>query len=129
MLATEIAKFPETAIKVFIDTLQAFVQPLSLPKITLANMITKWMVQHSNEPFTKKIMAKILIKLDDHFKSENVNFKSLARRLDLQSKPKEQHYLHALWYCLIYCSIDREAIRNIEELLTEKASTLFIFVY
>ena len=44
MLTTEIAKFPDTAIKAFVDTLQASVQPLSLPKITLMNMITKWMV-------------------------------------------------------------------------------------
>ena len=94
MLTTEIAKFPDTAIKAFVDTLQASVQPMSLPKITLINMITKWMVHHSNEPFTKKIMAKVLIKLDDQFKgkpeSDKINFKLLARRLDLQSKSKKQ---------------------------------------
>lgn len=119
MLATEIATFSDTAVKAFVDTLQASVQPLPLPKITLMNMITKWVVQHSDEPFTKKIMAKVLIQLDDQFKgkpeSDKINFKLLARRLDFQSKSKEQEELHILYYCLLYAALTERQLENIEE--------------
>ena len=119
MLATEIVKFPDTAVKAFVDTLQASVQPLFLPNVTLMSIMTKWVMHHSNEPFTKKIMAKVLIELDDQFKgkpeSDKINFRLLARRLDFQSKSKEQEELYSLYYCLLYAALTERQLENIEE--------------
>lgn len=96
MLATQIAEYPEDAFIAFKLELQCTLEPPKdiLKWCVLTSAITNWMIGCSHKESTKKVMAKILIKLHDNFKNRldrnKIRFKELARRLDLQSKAKQK---------------------------------------
>ena len=99
MLAREISKYPEKAIKNFEFELKGTTDTVALKgewESSLILMILKWRKDYSPKGSTKKIMTEILLGLHYQFKElrrhpdypeyENVGFKELARTLDLQGK-------------------------------------------
>lgn len=96
MLATQIAEYPEDAFIAFKLELQCTLEPRkdTLKWCVLTNAITTWMIGCTHKESTKKVMAKILIKMHQKFKNRHdhniIRFKELARRLDLQSKTKKK---------------------------------------
>ena len=96
MLATQIAEYPEDAFRAFKLELNCTLEPLkdTLKWCVLTSAISTWMIDCTHKESTKKVMAKILIKMHEKFKNRSdrniIRFKELARRLDLQSKTKKK---------------------------------------
>ena len=90
LLATQISRYSDDAVKAFKSKLEDPQDQLSLPQdkakwwYYLMTMITKWMTEHSH---TKKIMANKLIELHAIFKdTRGIRFRELAKRIDFQGK-------------------------------------------
>ena len=99
MLAKEIAKYPEKAIKHFKFELTGSTDIEASEtewEFLLNLMILNWKKDYSPKGSTKKIMTEILLGLHYQFKEyrrhpdypeyDKVGFKQLARTLDLQGK-------------------------------------------
>ena len=99
MLAKEIAKYPEKAIKNFEFELKGTTDTVALEgecESLLIQLILQWKKDYFPKGSTKKVMTEILLKLHYQFKElrhhpdypeyDKVGFKELARTLDLQGK-------------------------------------------